>query len=125
MTLDDRCYKATAERLVPEAVRYSAGLLAHLLRGRVTVRRVGNRLVARHSGPTLGAGKVVVLWDDAKGRRTRLSEAATATGLRPGAKLVTVDVGRLPAGARQVVIAWSGKDARGEPLVMGGRTGRR
>jgi hypothetical protein len=124
-TLDDRCYKASAKRLVPEAVRYSAGMLAYLLRGRVGVRRQGNQLLAHHTGPTLGAGTLQVLWDDAKGRRTRLSKTATRAGLKPGATLVSVDLGRLPKGARQVIIAWSGKDSRGEPLVMGGRWKRR
>lgn len=120
-TLDNRCYKASAKRLVPEAVRYSTGILAHLLRGRVALQRQGSRLGAKHSGPVLGAGTVIVLWDDAKGRRSRLSKTATRAGLGPGAPLTSVDLARLPKGARQVVIAWSGVDAHGEPLVMGGR----
>jgi hypothetical protein len=120
-TLDNRCYRASAKRLVPEAVRYSAGMLAHLLRGRVTVQRQGSRLRALHSGPTLGAGTVVVLWDNAKGGRKRLSSTATAAGLKPGAPLASVDASKVPKNARQVIIAWSGVDAQGEPLVMGGR----
>jgi len=120
-TLDNRCYKAAAKRLVPEAVRYSAGILAHLLRGRVALRRQGTRVNAKHSGPALGAGTLTVLWDDAKGRRTRLAKTATRPGLKPGAPLTSVDLARVPKGARQVVIAWSGVDALGEPLVMGGR----
>lgn len=124
-TLDDRCYKTAATRLVPAAVRYSAGLLAHLLRGRVALQAQGGHLVGRHSGPALGAGTVTVLWDDAKGRRTRLQRTATQAGLKVGAALVSVDLSTLPKAARQVVIAWSGKDAHGEPLVMGGRWKRR
>ncbi len=120
-TLDNRCYRASAKRLVPEAVRYSTGMLAHLLRGRVALRRQGTRIQALHSGPTLGAGTVVVLWDDAKGKRKPLSKTATRAGIKPGALLTSVDVGKIPKQARQVVIAWSGVDALGEPMVMGGR----
>ena len=74
-----------------------------------------------HSGPVLGDGKVIVLWDDAKGRRTQLNKAVSLAGIKPGASLTTVDAAKLPKGARVVVIAWSGVDASGEPLVMGGR----
>lgn len=120
-TMDNRCYKTSAKQLVPAAVRYSTGMLAHLLRGRVTLRRQGDQLVVTHSGPALGAGTVIVLWDDAKGRRTQLRKSATPAGQKPGAILTSVTASKLPKGARRVIIAWSGVDTHGEPLVMGGR----
>ncbi len=124
-TMDNRCYKSSATRLVPQAVRYSAGLLAHLLRGRMTVQASGDQLLARHTGPTLSTGLVTVLWDDAKGRRTQLSKTATRPGTKPGSTLALVKLSTLPQTARRIIVTWSGKDTSGEPLVMGGRWTKR
>ncbi len=121
VTLDDRCYRSSATRLVPLAVRYSAGLLAFLLRGRISMRRKGNKLIAQLSGVGLGRGKATLLWEGPRGRRVVLRRSRTPAGLRPGATLFSASLGALPKGARYLVLAWSGRDASGERLVMGAR----
>ncbi|MFH2009016.1 MAG: hypothetical protein ABI333_20670 [bacterium] len=121
LTLDKSCYKASATRLIPRATRYSAGFLRFLLRGRLEILRRGKQLVVTHSGPDLAAGKLTVLWEDSKGRRTPLQQVDTKAGLKPGAVLLTLPPGSKPQAAQWLVFAWSGKDAAGEQLTMGGR----
>lgn len=124
VTMDDRCHEAAAERLVPAAVRHSAGLLAFLLRGELKVQPDGDRrqLMVTHTGPGLAKGRLILLWEDSQGRRTALRTVpvpARKTPLRPGDRLATLDLGAVPSSARRILVAFEGLDEALEPLVLG------
>lgn len=120
-TLDSVCYRSTAERLVPEAVRFSAGLLAFLLRGEVALATTGSEIVARlRRGPALAKGKIELLWQDARGFRHRLVRRPVGR-IAVGGLLLRVPRSSVPRGARQVIVALSGEDVSSEPIVLGAR----
>ncbi len=119
--LDKKCYAATAERLVPQAVRFSAGLLAYLLRGSLTIKTADAKIQIRHSGPALSGGTVQILWESASGQRIRI-RAVKVGAVKPGAVLASIPRSAVPKEARRIVAALSGKDAQGEPLVIGAMT---
>jgi hypothetical protein len=116
--LDARCHRAAAKELVPEAVRVSAAVLRHLLRGSLRLERQGDALVVRHDGGTLGKGTLVVLAEDARGQRSALLTVETAGPVAAGALVAALPTGPVPRGARLWAV-WTGISSQGEPWTIG------
>ncbi|MDY0002937.1 MAG: hypothetical protein RBU30_16680 [Polyangia bacterium] len=128
VTLDDRCHEAAAERLVPEAVRYSAALLGFLLRGELITKLSadGRNLHVTHSGPALRSGTLSLLGEDSAGRRTLLKAATIGAPMsRPSDLLASFDLSNLPSSVKTIVVVLQGTDISKEPLVLGASLPRR
>ena len=123
-TLDERCYAAAARRLVPEAVRYTAGLLAFLLRGTLEVTARKEVLEIRHKGPALAKGTLHVLWESASGQRLPIEKVTLPGTVKSGAPLAEIPARAVPKEARRIIVAFTGQDTHGEPLVLGAVTSR-
>jgi hypothetical protein len=115
--IDDACALEQVASLLPLASAYSAGLLAFLFRGELALVARGDGVAVSAAGPGFGAGKLTILWDDARGvRKAVVSELAT-TGGDAGNVLGRA---RLPAGAARVAALFDGVDAAGQPLLAAG-----
>jgi hypothetical protein len=97
------------ERHLPLVASYAAGLVDFLFRGELVIKS-GMVVVG---DTALGAGKLTLLGEDAKGLRRTLSTVAV-TGGAPHALLAPA--GEVPAGQRLVAV-FRGQDAAGEELV--------
>lgn len=117
--LDRTCHASSAGHLLPLAIGYSAGLVDHLLRGRVTLERKGDDLKVLNLGAPLKDARVTVLAQDAAGKRTRLVSPAAKLPAARGAVLASAKV--TVAGATELIVLVRGKDSLGEPLVATAR----
>jgi hypothetical protein len=117
--LDQRCHAAAAERLLPRAVAYSAGLINFLLRGQVSLDRQGEELVVTTLGAPIASGRVRLFTEDSKGIRALLREQPAASAGRD-ARLASLSVKPSPSTAALVVLV-EGKDLAGEQLVATAR----
>lgn len=117
-SLDDDCRLEQVSALLPRAVAYSWGLLDFLLRGELIVRAEGGGLQVSAGAVPLGAGKLLVLWDDARGVREALGAETDTAGGAAGAVLGTT--GKPPRGARRIVALFDGVDAAGERIIAAG-----
>jgi hypothetical protein len=113
--LDDDCVLAQVDAILPEVSSYAAGALDFLFRGELAVSVDGSHAVV-HTKGGLGAGKLEVLWEDARGVRTTIHANAVAAS----ADGATVGDAILPDGTRRVVALFTGVDAGGEPVVAVG-----
>jgi hypothetical protein len=113
--LDDDCLLAQAQAILPETASYAAGALDFLFRGELTVVGGNGELAVTAAGP-MGAGKLELLAEDARGVRTSLSTLELKPALA-GSLLAALPA---PAGARRVVALYRGTDGAGEPLVAVG-----
>jgi hypothetical protein len=111
--LDDDCLLEQLAVILPEVAAYETGLLDFLLRGELTLANASGTITATAKG--LGAGKLELLVEDARGVRTSLRAVDLAAG--HGEELLTV--GAPPAGTR-VVAVFRGTDGAGEPVVAVG-----
>jgi hypothetical protein len=115
--IDDACALEQIAALLPEAAGYAAVALDTLFRGSLTLSVDGRQLAASAGPLALGAGTLVVLWDDAAGVRTELARLEVSGGAA-GAVL-----GRVPAppvDAVRVSALFRGVDASNEPLSAAG-----
>lgn len=72
--LDRRCHEQYGEVLVAEAVSYTEGLLAYLLRGKLELRRTGNIVTVTNKGVGLHYGRLYLVLEDKHRRRRILKE---------------------------------------------------
>jgi hypothetical protein len=116
-SLDDDCQLEQLAQILPEVSAYEAGLLDFLLRGELTIAVAGQITVSGAGGTgavALGAGKIEVLVEDARGVRTSIATVDAAPGQNVLAQVPTP-----PSGTR-VVAVYRGTDAAGEPIVAVG-----
>jgi hypothetical protein len=114
--LDRRCHRSAARRLLPLAAGFSAGLVNHLLRGSAEIVRDGGKIKVTNRGARVEAGKVLLLWEDAKGARTRLKELTLGQHVAKGDALALFELD-VPKGAKRLVALVRGTDRAGDPLV--------
>lgn len=118
--LDGACHSASARQLLPLAVGYSAGLIDHLLRGRLELVREATRdgiaLQVKSSEP-LRAGTLQVFVEEASGRR----QLALRVGLSAQRTLDRRLVLSPRPGARALAVLLDATDAAGERLVASAR----
>lgn len=114
--LDRRCHRAAARRLLPLAAGFSAGLVNHLLRGAAEIARDDGKIKVVNRGARVASGKVLLLWEDAKGARTRIKELTLGQPVAKGEALALFEVA-VPTKARRLVALVQGKDQAGDPLV--------
>jgi hypothetical protein len=115
--IDDPCALEQVAAILPVVTSYAAGMLDTLFRGSLTLEAEGGQIVVRAGGTDLGRGKVSVYWDDARGVRTRLGEAAVE---RTAAGQVAASLPGVPGDARRVSALFEGSDPAGRPLQAAG-----
>jgi hypothetical protein len=116
--IDDACALEQITAILPEVSGYAAGLLDSLFRGTLAVEADSTGgLVVRAGAVDLGAGKIAVFWDDARGVRTRFA-TASVTGAAHGT--VAARIAAPPAQARRVSALFEGTDGRKRPLLATG-----
>ncbi|MBK8481359.1 MAG: hypothetical protein IPL40_09325 [Proteobacteria bacterium] len=122
--LDDRCHAATARDTLQRVLRYTLGLLAHLLRGALALEPLTSGGVAvRHLGPALGRGQLSWWVEDLEGNRRLLTERTLDRDQRQSGALVddlsAQQVSALSADprARRLLAQLSGRDRQGDPLL--------
>lgn len=87
---DEVCHEDYAQKLIPRAVGYSAGLLNYFFRGQMAVRLVpGGISVKNTSQETMTSGSIAVYYDaydpnDVNGKRTLLADPPLASPLLSG-----------------------------------------
>jgi hypothetical protein len=111
--LDDDCLLEQVTAILPEVAAYETGLLDFLFRGELTIAASGGQVTVTAAG--LGAGRVELLVEDARGVRASLG----AADLAAGHDAALLALGAPSAGAR-VVAVFRGRDAAGEPVVAVG-----
>ncbi|MBK6847035.1 MAG: hypothetical protein IPG96_05620 [Proteobacteria bacterium] len=122
--LDERCYAATARDTLPRVLRYTLGLIAHLLRGTVTLEPLtSGGVAARHGGPALARGTLRWLVEDRGGNRRLLAERALDRARRQSGALVdalspqqVTALGADPQ-ARRLLAQLLGRDRQGDPVL--------
>lgn len=122
--LDERSHAATARDTLPRVLRYSAGLIAHLLRGTLALEPLtSGGLAARHRGPALVSGTLRWLIEDRSGTRRLLAERALDRDQRESGALVDdLSAQQLSAisadpQARRLLAQLVGRDRQGDPVL--------
>jgi hypothetical protein len=117
--LDDAVYADTAKALLPEIGAYATGLIDHLFRADLELAVEDGAVKVRVSGARGAAtGRVRVLVEDARGRRSELGVVALAADGAVSAGAVSIPGGALPAGTRRIAAALVGQDAAGELVAV-------
>jgi hypothetical protein len=121
--LERRVYENYAAELLPRAVRFSEGLIAYLLRGKLSFVQKEKSATIRivNKGPGLAKGRLRVLIEDAAGKRTVYKKAQISTPRVKGKVLTTLSRSAFPKHTRAVAVAFLGTDTYGEPIVCEGR----
>jgi hypothetical protein len=112
--LDGRVYADTARALLPEIAGYAAGLVDHLFRTRLQLSLAGGRAtvtVRVLPGEKAPVGRIVILAEDAQGRRRKIGTASSP----PASTSAGVP---WPPGSRKIVAFLHGQDAAGETLAF-------
>ena len=109
-SLDERCLADAAATLVPATEQAAISALDHLFRGSLRFETG-----ALHNGALgLGAGEVVVLTEDAEGKRSVVAEARTS-GSSAGDALVEISDSLT---GQPLIAYFRGVDTHGEPLIV-------
>ncbi len=116
-SISDACAAEQLAVILPEVGGASMAFLEWLFRGGLSVTLAGGsvRVSLPPGEPLLGAGKLMVLFEDADGRREPLATVDVAAG----AALPSFTA---PASARRAVAVFRGVDGSGEELVAVGST---
>jgi hypothetical protein len=115
-TLDRSCHAAAARHLLPLAIGYSAGLINHLLRGRVELTWDDDAFALRNTGAAIKEAKGELYAEDEKGRRTRMRQLELALPAKTGDTLANFSLAP-PHDAVALVVLVRGEGFEGDPLV--------
>lgn len=118
--LDEQCHAAAARHLLPLAVAFSAGLVDHVVRARVTLTRDDGKLVVTNAGVAIKRGKARLLAEDAKGVRSVVRQIPLTLPAAKGGALARLVV-EPPAGARALHVLIEGEGEYGDRLVATAR----
>jgi hypothetical protein len=113
--LDDDCLLQQITAMLPDVTSYSAGALDYLFRGELEVTVAGHQAHAA-SAAGLGAGRIELLAEDARGVR----RSVVAKDAPKGADLASLSDAPLPDGTVRAIALFTGVDAAGEPIVAVG-----
>jgi hypothetical protein len=111
--IDDACAAEQLAQILPEVAAFATGFLDFLFRGALSVDATGQVTV---TGVGLGAGTLSWFIEDAAGVRKRLADKSVKSA---GAG-VRVTGSAPPAGAKRIVVLFTGVDAFGETIVAAG-----
>ena len=95
---DDDCALAQVTAILPTVGGYAAGMIDTLFRGSLSLEGDSGRIGVRVGATALGAGRVTLFWDDARGVRTRYSQITIKRG---AAGHIAAAGAEPPRGARQ------------------------
>ena len=101
-SLDERVYAGYARVALPRTAQAAAGLMAFFVRGRMSIARDGDAVVAKNEGVAFGKGTLTLYAEDGGGKRR-----AIGTGERAN----------VPGDAKRIIAVFRGVDNAGEPLV--------
>ena len=118
--MDRRVYADYAQELIPRATLSTKGLFRFLLRGRLSVRKVGEMFAVINTGVALGKGVVEIYAETKNEERTRVGR--TPLNKKVAAKELAAKLSskKLPTETRRVVAVFKGVDRQKEPLVGSG-----
>lgn len=115
LVLDDNVHDAYARKLLPLAIDFSAKLLDHFFRGRVTFEIAGEEIKIRNtSGETMIGGQFELYYDNSNGERNLVTVA-------PVTRLYYLDEQTIPfaepQGASTITVIYVGKLGNEENVV--------
>ena len=118
--MDRRVYADYAQELIPRATRYTKGLFRFLLRGRLSVRKVGDMFAVINTGVVLKKGVVEIYAETKNQERTRVGRTSLKEKVAAKELAAKLSSKKLPPGTLRVVAVFKGIDGEKEPLVSSG-----